>query len=120
MVGGSDCPVEPIDPLEGISAAVTSATKEYGERVGIEDALGMFTKNAAYATHEEKLKGTIREGNMADLVVLDRDPLRIPSKEISEIRVLATVVGGRIAYASRKFQAMRVSSGRHRPSRRRS
>lgn len=120
VVGGSDCPVEPIDPLEGISAAVTSATRDYGERVEIQDALEMFTKNAAYATHEEKLKGTIREGNMADLVVLDRDPLRIPPEEIRKIKVLATVVGGRIAYASRRFQAMKASNARHRPARKRS
>jgi predicted amidohydrolase YtcJ len=120
VVGGSDCPVEPIDPLEGISAAVTSATEDYGERVGIQEALEMFTKKAAYATHEEKLKGTIQEGKMADLVVLDRNPLMVSPEEIRKIKVLATVVGGRIMYASRRFQAMKASNGRHRPARRRS
>jgi predicted amidohydrolase YtcJ len=117
VVGGSDCPVEPIDPLEGISAAVTSATEDYGERVSIQDALKMFTKNAAYATHEEKLKGTIHEGKMADLVVLDQDPLRVSPEQIRKIKVLATVVGGRIMYASKRFQAMKASNGRHRPAR---
>jgi predicted amidohydrolase YtcJ len=120
VVGGSDCPVEPIDPLEGISAAVTSATEDYGERVGIQDALKMFTKNAAYATYEEKLKGTIQEGKMADLVVLDRDPLEVSPEQVRKIKVLATVVGGRIMYASKRFQAMKASNGRHRPARRRS
>jgi hypothetical protein len=120
VVGGSDCPVEPIDPLEGISAAVTSATKDYGERVEARDALEMFTKNAAYATHEEKLKGTIHDGKIADLVVLDHDPLQIPPEEIRKITVLATVVGGRVAYASKKFRAMKASNGRYRLARRRS
>ncbi len=120
VVGGSDCPVEPIDPLEGISAAVTSATEDYGERIDTQHALEMFTRNAAYATHEEKLKGTIHEGKAADLVVLDHDPLHVPPKEIRKIRVLATVVGGRIAYASNEFQAMRPLDGRYRPTRRRS
>lgn len=118
VVGGSDCPVEPIDPLEGISAAVNSATGDYGERVGIQDALEMFTKNAAFATHEENLKGVIREGSIADLVVLDRDPLQIPLKEIREIRVLATIVGGRVTYESRRFRAMKTSNERRRPGRR--
>jgi predicted amidohydrolase YtcJ len=118
VVGGSDCPVEQIDPLDGICAAVTSATGDYGERIGTQAAIELFTKKAAYATHEEKLKGTIGRGKMADLVVLDRDPLQVPPEEIREIRVLATVVGGRIAYASKKFQAMQGSDRRHRPGRR--
>ena len=108
MVGGSDCPVEPIDPLEGISAAVTSATEDYGERIGIQDALEIFTKNAAYVTHEEELKGTIDGGKMADLVVLDRDPLEVPPEQIRKIQVLATVVGGRIVYASKRFRTMKA------------
>ena len=120
VVGGSDCPVERIDPLEGISAAVTSATKDYGERVEARDALEMFTKSAAYATHEENLKGTIHEGKMADLVVLDHDPLQVSPEEIRRIRVLATVVGGRVAYASKRFRAMKASNGRYRLARRRS
>ena len=120
VVGGSDCPVEPIDPLEGISAAVTPSAKGYGERVETRDALEMFTKSAAYATHEENLKGTIHEGKMADLVVLDHDPLQVSPKEIRKIRVLATVVGGRVAYASKRFRAMKASSGRYRLARRRS
>jgi hypothetical protein len=120
LVGGSDCPVEPIDPLEGISAAVTSATEDYGERISIQEALEMFTKKAAYATHEENLKGTIHEGKMADLVVLDRDPLMVSPEQIRKIKVLATVVGGRIVYASRRFRAMKASNGRGRLARIRS
>jgi predicted amidohydrolase YtcJ len=120
VVGGSDCPVEPIDPLEGISAAVTSATRDYGERIDTQAAIELFTKNAAYATHEEKLKGTIHEGKVADLVVLDRDPLKVPPEQIRQIKVLATVVSGRIMYGSKRFQAMRTSNGRRQLARRHS
>jgi len=120
VVGGSDCPVEPIDPLEGISAAVTSATRDYGEHIDAQAAIELFTKNAAYATHEEKLKGTIHEGKVADLVVLDRDPLKVPPEQIRQIKVLATIVDGRIMYGSKRFQAMRTSNGRRQQARRHS
>jgi len=119
VVGGSDCPIEPIDPLEGICAAATSTSGGYGESVDTETAVEMFTKNPAYATHEEKLKGTIEEGKMADLVVLDRNPLQVPPEEIRHINVLATVVGGRLVYASKRFQAMKAANVRGRPVRRR-
>jgi predicted amidohydrolase YtcJ len=118
VVGGSDCPVEPIDPLEGISAAVTSATDEYGERISAQAAIELFTKKAAYATHEEKLKGTIREGKIADLVVLDRNPLAVPPEDIGQIRVLSTIVGGRVVYRSKSFRTMHTSNGRGRLTRR--
>jgi predicted amidohydrolase YtcJ len=119
VVGGSDCPIEPIDPLEGICAAVTSATTDYGERIDAQAAIELFTKNAAYATHEEKLKGTIQEGKIADLVVLDRDPLKVPPEQIREIKVLATVVAGRVVYETKRFQTMKTPNGRHRLARRR-
>jgi hypothetical protein len=120
MVGGSDCPIEPIDPLEGIAAAVASATEDYGERISSQAAVELFTKKAAYATHEENLKGTIHQGKIADLVVLDRDPLMVSPEQIRSIKVLATVVGGRIVYASKRFQTMKASNGRHRLARRHS
>jgi hypothetical protein len=108
VVGGSDCPVEPIAPLEGIYAAICSAKGDYGERVNAQTAIEFFTKKAAYATCEEKLKGTIEEGKMADLVVLDRDPLQVPAEEIRDITVLATFVGGTPAYTSKRFQALKA------------
>jgi len=120
VVAGSDCPVEPIDPLRGIYAAVAPVSRGYGEQVDTWTAIEMFTRNAAYATHEEKLKGTIEEGRMADLVVLDRNPLVVPPEEIPKIKVLAAMVGGRFVYVSRRFRARRVSSGQRRPVQRRS
>ena len=120
VVGGSDCPVEPIEPLEGIYAAVASPPRGYGECVSARTAVEMFTKNAAYASHEEKVKGTIEEGKVADLVVLDRDPLQTPPEDLRSIKVLATVVGGRVVYASKRFRAMKASSERLRRARKRS
>jgi len=120
MIGGSDCPVEPIEPLKGIYAAVASAPRGYGECVTAQTAVEMFTKNAAYATHEEKLKGTIEEGKVADLVVLDEDPFQVPPEDLQSINVLATVVGGRVLYASKRFRAMKASSEQRRPVRKRS
>lgn len=120
VVGGSDCPIEPIDPLKGIHAAVASAPRGYGELVNNQRAVEMYTKNAAFATHEEKLKGTIEEGKLADLVVLDRDPLQASPHQLSRIRVLATIVGGRVVYASKRFRSMQVFRARHRLTRKRS
>jgi predicted amidohydrolase YtcJ len=117
-IGGSDCPVEPIDPLEGIQAAVAKVSESYGEQVSPRAAVEMFTKNAAYATHEEKSKGSIEIGKVADLVVLDRNPLQVGTDEISKIKVLATIVGGRIVYASEAFRDMQLRSGRDRRAQR--
>ena len=94
-------------------------SESYGEQVSHRAAVEMLTKNAAYATHEEKSKGTIEVGKLADLVVLDRDPLQVEPDEVSRIRVLATIVAGRIVYASEMFRAMQSRSGRGRQVRRR-
>ena len=118
VVGGSDCPVEPIDPLEGIYAAVLSTSRGYGQSVDPRTAVQMFTKNAAYATSEENVKGTIQKGKIADLVILDRDPMKVPSDEIPKIRVLATIVGGKIVHKSKDFLPKPISSGRDQRSRR--
>ena len=96
VVGGSDCPVEPLDPLDGIAAAVDRPDSE--QAVSVEDAIAFYTRNAAYASFEENVKGIIAPGRYADLVVLEKDPRKVPTSEISEIRILITVVAGRIAY----------------------
>ncbi len=114
MIGGSDCPVETIQPLKGIHAAANEVSKNYGEQVSQRTAVEMFTKNAAYATHKEKLTGTIEVGKLADLVVLDRNPLDVDPVEIRKIKILATIVGGRVVYASKMFRRMLFTSGRRR------
>jgi len=106
VVSGSDWFVAPPSPLEGIYAAVTRRTLD-GEhpggwvpeqRIGVEESLRAYTIDAARASFEEDVKGSLEPGKLADLVVLDRDLTRIPPEEIREARVLLTVVGGRVVH----------------------
>jgi predicted amidohydrolase YtcJ len=96
--GGSDCPMEPISPLAGIQAAV--ARKFFPEeQITVDEALRMYTVNAAYASFEENIKGSIESGKLADLTVISRDPLTVPTNQIEDIQVEMTIVGGRVVYA---------------------
>jgi predicted amidohydrolase YtcJ len=98
IVGGSDCPVEPLTPLSGIEAAVNRAGSE---AVTVEEAISFYTRNAAYASFEENMKGTIAPGKLADFVILDKDPRKVPASRISRIQVLLTMVGGKVAYEAK-------------------
>jgi hypothetical protein len=90
----------------GIYAAVTRQTLDGQpaggwfphERVSVETALRAYTVNNAWAAGEEAVKGALREGMLADLVVLDRDPTVVSPGMIRDITVLFTVVDGRIVY----------------------
>ena len=97
VISGSDSPMEPLNPLSGIQAAVT---REFfpEERVTVDDALRMYTVNAAYASLEEELKGSIEIGKLADLTVLSTDPRVVPQNKIENITVEFTIVGGKIVY----------------------
>jgi predicted amidohydrolase YtcJ len=97
VIGGSDCPMEPINPLSGIQAAVTRSYFPE-EQITVDEALRMYTINAAYASHEENIKGSIQEGKLADLTVLSDDPTTVSSSKIGDIEVKMTVVGGKIIY----------------------
>jgi len=100
-VGGSDCPVEPLAPLSGIAAAVNRSDRE--EALSIEDAIEFYTRNAAYASFDEKVKGTISPGKYADIVVLEKDPRKVPASKIAETKIMITIVGGKIKYSSPSF-----------------
>ncbi len=99
VTGGSDCPVEPISPLLGICAAV-SREKFPQEKITVEEALRIYTVNAAYASFEEKIKGSIEAGKLADLVVLSDDLRKIEPNKIRDVKVEMTIVGGRIVYTA--------------------
>jgi predicted amidohydrolase YtcJ len=101
VVGSSDCPVEPLAPLLGIEAAVN---RQGPEALRAEDAIALYTRNAAYASFEENLKGSITPGKYADLVVLESDPRKVAPSDISEIAVLMTMVGGETTHRSRAFR----------------
>ena len=98
VIGGSDCPMEPLSPLLGIQAAVA---REFvpEERVTVEDALRFYTIDAAYAFSQENLKGSIEENKYADLTVLSQDLLLTELNEIAKIKVEMTIVKGRVVYS---------------------
>jgi len=98
-VGGSDCPVEPVKPLLGIQAAVSRKSFPE-EQISVDKALRMYTIDAAFASFEENAKGSIEVGKLADLVVLSRDPRRVPPDKIRDIVVEMTFVGGRMVHGS--------------------
>ncbi|MBE3589918.1 MAG: amidohydrolase [Firmicutes bacterium] len=103
---GSDCPVEPIAPMEGIYAAVTRQTMdgepEGGwqpqERLSVTEAMALYTRGGAYAVGAERERGRLAPGYAADFVLLDEDPWRVPPAELRHIRALATYVAGRATY----------------------
>lgn len=98
--GSSDSPVVPDNPLVGIYAAVTRRAETGqellpGEGITPQQALAMYTTNAAYASFEEDIKGSITRGKLADLVILNGDPTRLAPEQIKDIRVEMTVIGGK-------------------------
>jgi predicted amidohydrolase YtcJ len=107
IAGGSDTPVERGEPMIEFYAAVSrkSSKGESGEgwhpeqAVSREDALKMFTIWPAYAAFEEKEKGSIEVGKLADFTVLSRDIMKIPEMEILETQNEMTVIGGEIIYS---------------------
>jgi len=104
VASGSDCPVEPINPLLGVWAAV--ARKSFAEEgLTLEEALRTYTLNAAYASFDENKKGTIEVGKFADLTILSDNIFDVLPNDIKKIRVEATVVDGLVVYASEHFQS---------------
>lgn len=103
---GSDWPVAPAEPLQGIYAAVTRQTLDGKnpdgwvpeQKITVEQALIAYTKNAAFAAHEEGIKGTLEVGKLADFVVLSEDLMKIDPVAIKEVRVIATYLGGKKVY----------------------
>ena len=108
IAGGSDAPVERGEPMIEFYAAVSRKDqKGYSgegwhpeQAVSREQALKMFTIWAAYAAFEEKLKGSIEVGKLADLTVLSADIMKIAVPEILKTRCVMTVIGGDVVYES--------------------
>jgi predicted amidohydrolase YtcJ len=97
VIGGSDCPMESLSPLSGIQAAVTRQFFPE-EQITVDEALRMYTVNAAYESSEENLKGSIEEGKLADLTILSDNPYTVPSSKIGDIKVGMTIVSGKVVY----------------------
>ena len=107
----------PIGPMVGLYAAVTrkgESGKVYGpgEAVSIKDAITMYTRNGAFLTREEKLKGTLEAGKLADMIVLPEDPLQISPDKMLGLKVDMTIVGGRILYDRHSKVEKRVLESR--------
>jgi len=103
VAASSDTPVVPNNPLVGIYAAVTRRA-ENGQYVlpeqGIlvSQAIAAYTKNGAYASFEEGIKGSLAPGMLADMVVLSDDPTRVAKSDIRDINVNMTVIDGRVVW----------------------
>ena len=100
VVNGSDAPVEELDPLAGIRSGVRRTIDERAawrpeQSVTVEEAVRAMTVNPAWLAGDERRRGKLLPGFLADLVVLSRDPLDCPPDELESIEVVATMVGGR-------------------------
>jgi len=103
---GSDWPVAPLSPLDGVYAAVTRRTIDDAnpdgwqpqEKISVEQALKAYTSANAYAGFEEEIAGTLSVGKRADFVILAEDPRAIDPVKIRDIQVVETVIGGEQVY----------------------
>ena len=107
---GTDYQVEPLNPMEGLYAAVTRKDRlgEEGEgwhpeqKIKMDEAIKFYTLGSAYSQFMEDRKGMIKKGFLADIVIVDKDLLIIPENEIMKTKVDYTITGGRVVYASGK------------------
>ena len=105
VANGSDAPVEELDPLAGVAAGVLRSIDDRPawrpeEALTVEQALQATCVTPAWLSHDERRRGRLLPGYLADLVVLDRDPLAIEPEELREVQVVATMVGGRWVHNS--------------------
>ncbi len=104
----TDWPTAPLDPMQTLYAATTRATLDgrhpdgwYPEqKLTIQEAIEAYTLGSAYAEFQEHDKGSIEPGKLADLVLLDADPLTIPASKLKNVHVLNTWVGGTLVYGA--------------------
>jgi predicted amidohydrolase YtcJ len=103
LANGSDAPIEELDPLAGIRAGVLRTADARpawrpDQAVTVEEALVATCVAPAWLAGDERRRGRLLPGYLADLVVLDRDPVTCPPEELADVQVVATMVGGRWAH----------------------
>jgi hypothetical protein len=106
VVNGTDAPVEPINPIPSFYASVTRKTLkgqpeggyEPEEKMSREQALKSYTLDAAYGAFEEKIKGSIEVGKLADFTIFSHDIMKVPEEQILKTEVAMTIVGGKVVY----------------------
>ncbi|MFX1379461.1 MAG: amidohydrolase [Promethearchaeota archaeon] len=94
LISGSDCPVEAPNVIMGLHALVNRNGFVPEQRISMMEALKSYTINAAYGAFEEKVKGSIEVGKLADLVILDKNPIEVAYDKIREIQVIETIIRG--------------------------
>ncbi|SDM06665.1 hypothetical protein SAMN05421813_105143 [Daejeonella rubra] len=107
---GSDWFVAPPTPLEGIYAAVTRRTLDEKnsegwvpeQKISVEQALKAYTFGSAFSAFDEAQKGVLKKGFLADFVILDQDITAIPAEKIRNVKVMKTIVGGKIVFENDK------------------
>ena len=100
---GTDAPVEDVSPLASFYASVSRKLKDGtvffpDQRMSREEALRSYTANNAFAAFEEKVKGSLEPGKLADITVLSRDIMTIPEDEILSTDIVYTIIGGKVAF----------------------
>ena len=105
VCAGSDFTAGALSPLMGLQGMVTRRGwngEVWGasQKISVAEALRVYTKNGAYATFEENLKGTITPGKLADFVMLAADPHEVDPNTIKDIKILRTVTGSRTVYSA--------------------
>jgi predicted amidohydrolase YtcJ len=103
---GTDWDVAPLNPMEGLKAAVTRQTLDGKhpqgwvpeQKITLDEAVRAYTAGSAYAEFAEKVKGSIAPGKLADLVMLDRDIYKIDPLDIDKSKVLLTIMDGRVVF----------------------
>lgn len=103
---GSDSPVTHPNPMNSLYGALNRKDRKTGDsvgamqKIGILDAIRMFTYNCAYVSFEEEIKGSLEAGKLADITILSEDILQCPVEEIQRVTVKYTLVDGEIAYSA--------------------
>ncbi len=105
MVFSSDCPVSAFEPLKSVQVSVTERTGSGApyapqQALTVEEALYAYTAMGAYATFEERIKGRIAPGMLADFVALAQDPRTAPPDELASVPVVGTWIGGERVYGA--------------------
>ena len=103
---GSDWTVAPLNPMEGLKAAVTRQTLDGKhptgwmpeQKITLEEAIRAYTVGSAYAEFQDHMKGSLTSGKLSDLVLLDCDIFRIDLTQIDKVKVMMTVVDGKVAW----------------------
>ncbi|MBU1082311.1 MAG: amidohydrolase family protein, partial [Spirochaetes bacterium] len=93
MAGGSDAPCTVPDPIAGIHAACNHYAP--GQSLGVQEALDLYTRNAAYVGFDDGERGSLEAGKIADMVVLDGNPLAVPVAELRGLRVEGLFLAGK-------------------------